>query len=285
MNYLTNFSIYNFLQWTIGGSALCYLLFCIGLRLWQNRLIFVPSSEFTITPEQIGLVAEEIWISVNSEEQIHGWWVPNPNSDGVLLYFHGNSGNISDNLAHTRRFYQLGMSVLLIDYRGYGRSLGKFPNEQQVYEDARLAWNYLLDKGIEGKDIIIYGHSLGGAIAIDLATEHPQAAGLIIESSFTKMLDIVNEQGIYDLFPVGWILTHKFDSISKLPQVKMPVLLIHGTADQTVPSWMSEALYQVAPEPKQLLIVSGGDHSNVATVSGEEYLQTVSNFCQQLCLN
>ncbi len=156
-------------------------------------------------------------------------------------HLHGNGLNIGANIAHASRFHQLGFSVLLIDYRGYGRSEGAFPNEKKVYQDAATAWNYLVQKlQIPPRHIFIYGHSLGGAIAIDLAVKHPNAAGLIVESSFTSIREVVAYRNLFWMFPVNLILTQRFESIKKLPQLRMPILFIHGTADSTVPFFMSQ---------------------------------------------
>ena len=217
-------------------------------------------------------------IKSHQVEYIHGWWLkPNQSNGKVILYLHGNGINIGANITHASRFSQLGFSVLLIDYRGYGRSQGRFPNEKRVCEDAAITWNYLVQqRKIAPSQIFIYGHSLGGAIAIDLAIKQPNAAGLIVESSFTSIRQVVAHRNIFRIFPVDLILTQRFDSIQKVP-----VLIIHGVSDVTIPAFMSEELYDAAPEPKKLLLVSGAGHNNVAEVASVEYLQAVLFFMQQ----
>lgn len=201
----------------------------------------------------------------------------------VLLYLHGNGINIGANIAHARRFHQLGFSVLLIDYRGYGRSEGNFPNEMGVYQDSVTAWNYLVkQRQISPSHIFIYGHSLGGAIAIDLAVKQKEAAGLIVESSFTSIREVVAYRNWFWMFPIDLILTQRFESIQKIPKLKMPVLFIHGTADLSLPSFMSQKLYDAAPEPKQLIFVPDAGHNNVADVAGVQYLQWVDSFVEQV---
>ena len=199
---------------------------------------------------------------------------------GVVLYLHGNGSNVGANVEHANRFHRLGLSVFLIDYRGYGKSQGDFPSESQVYEDAQLAWDYLVQqRGVNPNQIYIYGHSLGGAIAIDLAVRHPEAAGLIVEGSFTSTRAMVDfQKGLFWLFPIDLLLTQRFDSLSKVDRLQMPVLFIHGTADNVVPVEMSKKLFDAAPEPKQLYIVPDGGHNNVAQLGGAEYLQIVSQF-------
>ncbi|MEH2243489.1 alpha/beta hydrolase [Nostoc sp.] len=279
---------FQLLLWAGIIAAIAYCAICLFLFIEQPRFIFFPSAVIEKTPEFFNLPDDEVWLPVGVKtakvEHIHGWWIEakQPNAK-VLLYLHGNGINIGANIAHANRFHQLGFSVLLIDYRGYGRSEGMFPNEKRVYEDAVTAWNYLVQQQeIPPSRIFLYGHSLGGAIAIDLAVKHPQAAGLIVESSFTSIRDLITYRNMFWMFPVDLILTQRFDSIKKLPNLKMPVLFIHGAADSTVPSFMSQKLYAVAPEPKQLLLVPGADHNDTAVVAGLQYLQWVESFVQQV---
>jgi hypothetical protein len=230
---------------------------------------------------------EDVWLPVRTQsgqvERIHAWWIPAKSNNGkVLLYLHGNGENISANVSHAHRFYQLGFSILLIDYRGYGCSEGSFPNEMNVYQDAETAWNYLItQRKIAPQQIFIYGHSLGGAVAIDLAVKQSQAAGLIVEGTFTSVREVIDYRRSFRSFPIDLILHQRFESIKKLPQLKMPVLLIHGTADATVPSFMSQKLYTVAPEPKKLILVEGAGHNDLAKLSGKKYLQWVEEFVQK----
>ncbi|BAY76720.1 hypothetical protein NIES25_31770 [Nostoc linckia NIES-25] len=291
MNYNLQFIIPVFIRlllWAGIITTFTYLGVCLFLFISQTRFIFFPTAVIEKTPEFFNLAYEEVWLPVvvktGKVEQIYGWWIKNkqPNAK-VLLYLHGNGINIGANIAHANRFYQLGFSVLLIDYRGYGRSEGSFPNEKQVYEDAATAWNYLVQQQkILPKQIFIYGHSLGGAIGIDLAVKHPQAAGLIVESSFTSIRDLITYRKKFGMFPVDLILTQRFESIKKLPNLKVPVLFIHGVADLAVPSFMSQKLYAAAPEPKQLFLVPTAEHNNTAVVAGSEYLQWVESFVEQV---
>ncbi len=209
--------------------------------------------------------------------------VPHLNKGGlerVVLYLHGNGSNVGANVEHANRFHGLGLSVFLIDYRGYGKSQGDFPSESRVYEDAEQAWDYLVQqRGINPHQIYIYGHSLGGAIAIDLAVRHPEAAGLIVEGSFTSVRAMVDYQKPqFGMFPIDFLLTQRFDSLAKVDRLQIPVLFIHGTADTVVPSQMGKKLFDAAPEPKQLYMVPDGGHNNAAQIGGAEYLRVVSKF-------
>lgn len=265
-------------------AAIFYTAACLYLYFQQTRFIFFPSPVVDITPKFFNLNYQEVWLPVKTNsgkvERINGWWIPasQPNAK-VLLYLHGNGINIAANAEHANRFHQMGFSVLLIDYRGYGRSEGSFPTEMQVYQDAVTAWNYLVQaRQIQPSQIYIYGHSLGGAVAIDLAVQHSDAAGLIVEGSFTSVRDVVDYQAIYRIFPVNLLLHQQFDSIKKVRSLKMPVLFIHGTADWKVPASMTEKLYAAAPQPKQLLLVSEAGHNNTAEIAGAKYFQTVQKF-------
>jgi uncharacterized protein len=213
-------------------------------------------------------------------ERLHGWWIPARGREtGVLLYLHGNGVNIGANVEHANRFHRLGLSVLLMDYRGYGQSDGGFPSEQQVYADAEANWQYLTQtRQIDPQRIVIYGHSLGGAIAINLASQHPEAAGLIVQGSFTAIRPMVDLRMPNSIFPTDLILTQHFDSIRKVPNLKLPVLYIHGLEDDETPPEMTKALYEASPQPKQLYLVPGAGHNNVAQVAGPEYLQVVGRF-------
>ena len=273
--------------------VIAYIAICIFLVLVQKRFIFFPSSVIEITPENVNLSYENVWLPVSEKkgklEQIHGWWIPansyRSDFQDVVLYFHGNGANIGAHVEQAYKFHKLGFDVLLIDYRGYGRSTGNFPSEAQIYQDIEIVWNYLVNqRQINPQNILVYGHSLGGAIAIELATRHPQMAGLIIKSSFTSMQNIVNARGgIYKFFPLKLLLHQKFDSISKLRKLELPILLIHGTEDLLVPAYMSEELFAVTPAKiKDLYIVPGANHNNVTAIAGDEYLHRINQFVNQL---
>lgn len=265
-------------------AAIAYLAVCVLLYFQQTRFIFFPSSVIEVTPKAFNRKYQDVWIPVlaasGKVEKMHGWWIPaaTPNAK-VLLYLHGNGVNIGANAAHADRFHQMGFAVLIIDYRGYGLSEGSFPNEKSVYLDAATAWDYLVkQRQIQPSNIFIYGHSLGGAIAIDLALQQPKAAGIIIESSFTSIQNVVNLRGQFKLFPINFILNQRFDSINKVKNLQMPALFIHGTDDLIVPVNMSKQLYAATPEPKQLIIVPNAGHNDVAEVANLQYFQVVKEF-------
>lgn len=244
----------------------------------------MPSREIKKTPAIYQLPYQDVYVSVESpdgqKERIHGWWIPAQNqSDKTLLYLHGSALNIGANVDHGHRFHNLGFSVFLVSYRGYGLSDGEFPSEDQMYADAEAAWDYLVkQKGIDPERIFIYGHSIGGAIAIDLATRHPDAAGLIVEATFTSIFDMARLKYGYRFLPMGLIVEQKFDSLKIVGRLNVPVLYLHGTEDDRVPSEMSRRLYEKTTSAKRLKFITGGGHNNSAAIGGEDYLRSIREF-------
>jgi uncharacterized protein len=273
------------------AAVVAYIAACLFLFLRQNHFIFFPSKTIAATPSDLNLQYEEVWIPVPSSrskrqsEYLHSWWLPAQGPDQkVVLHLHGNGSNISGNLSQALRLHQAGFTVLMVDYRGYGRSQGAFPTEASVYQDAQAAWAYLVQqRGIAPKQLVLFGHSLGGAIAIDLALIQPDAAGLVVQSSFTSMRAMIDPARFW-MLPVDWLLTQRFDSLTKVRSLKMPVLYIHGTADATIPATMSEALFAASPQPKRLFLVAGAGHNDVAEVGDAEYLQVLKQFEEQIAL-
>lgn len=263
----------------LGSLTGLYILLCVYLVVWQNRLIFDPATTLEKFPQRYDLAATEVWLPLRKKEGLHGWWLPtqNPNAD-VLLFLHGNSSNVGDNLFHAKRFVQLGFSVLLMDYRGFGQSRGRFPSEAQVYEDAQAMYDYLTTtRRIPPEKILVYGHSLGGAIAIELVSKNP-VAGLIAEGTFTSISDMATHTGKYSFLPINLLLHQRFESLTKIAGLTTPTLFIHGAADETIPVKMSHILYQTAIAPKKLLIVEEAGHTNVATTAGDTYDQAILDF-------
>ena len=202
----------------------------------------------------------------------------------TLLYMHGNDQNIGydHDVNNAVRMHGQGYNVLMIDYRGYGKSMGGEPSEAKVYEDAEAACNYLLKRRSMPQRTFIYGHSLGGAIAIDLAMHHPEAAGLIVESTFTSMSDMGRREYSYlNYMPVNWLLNQRFDSLGKVGRLKIPVLFIHGTLDKKVPWQMSRRLFDKTPQPKYLQLIEGGRHSNNSSIAWLKYRDALNAFVQK----
>ena len=280
-----------YFKFLIGATGVALVLYTFtSTFLWarQAHFIFSPKRIIANTPAEYQLPFEDVYVTVNDEtgkkERIHAWWIPAEYpSDRYLLYFHGSALNIGANINHARRFHHMGFSVLLVSYRGYGKSDGTFPSEAQVYSDAQAAWNYLVEqKGIDPGAIFTYGHSLGGAVAIQLAISNPTAGGLIVEAAFTSIADLARRMPKYRIFPIELIVRQRFDSLEKVSQLQVPVLYIHGTNDQLVPHEMTRELYQRTSSPKKLKLILGGGHNNSASVGGAEYLNAVREFINQV---
>lgn len=268
----------------IGLGALAYTSICILLLFQQQRLIFFPSRTLEHIPSLYHLRYQNVWLPVTTADgvvQIHGWWIPADKPQAkVLLYLYHNAINIGANISQANSFHKLGYSVLLIDYRGFGLSEGDSPSESQVYQDAQIAWNYLTQqRRIPAKKIFIYGHSLGGAIAINLAVKHPEAAGLIVQSSLTSMRDMTKRFGIFWLLPVDFLLRQRFESLEKIKLLKIPVLFIHGTDDPQIPAEMSQKLFAAAPHPKKLILIPKVGHDNNMS---EKYYLEVKQFIENV---
>jgi uncharacterized protein len=276
------------LLWPLGVGVSFYMLLCVGLAVGQRRLIFVPDRTLAYTPAQRNIPYETVWIPVpGTQQSLHGWWLPaQGRARGTLLYLHGNGGNISINLEQAIRLRNLGVSVLLVDYRGYGQSQGGFPKEASVYADARAAWDYLRNvRRLEADSIVVYGHSLGGAIAIDLIHDHPEAAGLIVQSSFTSIEATAQRQWFGRFVPLDWLVNQRFDSLAKVPALKVPTLYLHGTADELFPTSMAQQLFNATPSPKTLELFPGAGHNNVASVGGDRYQAVLQTFLRQIFPN
>ena len=273
---------------SVAVVALLYLLVCVYMWAAQAQYIFLPEAVLQTTPADLGMKFEEVRIPVGDgvdQGELYGWWIPALNSEApTFVYLHGNHRNIGSNLEHTLRLHSLGYNVLLMDYRGFGKSSGGKPSEKKVYEDAEASWQYLLrQRHVKPQKTFIYGHSLGGAIAMDLAVRHPEAAGLIIESTFTSMQAMSELE--YGFLPVELLLNQRFEALKKIAQLKIPVLLIHGTLDKKVPVQMARQLYEAAPQPKTLVLIEGGEHGNSATVGWVQYRDALSAFMRSNEIN
>ncbi|MEL6489200.1 MAG: alpha/beta fold hydrolase [Cyanobacteria bacterium J06621_3] len=243
--------------------------------LWamQPRLMYHPTHVLQTTPASHNLAYEDVWVPTTAEasasEKLHGWWIPHSKrAIGTLIYFHGAGLNIGFNVTQAFWLRQLGFNVLLIEYRGYGLSEGRFPTEASLYQDAETALAYLTqERQLPEDTIYAYGHSLGGAIAINLASHHPNLAGLIVHNSFTSMAEMVARSNYARWFPVQWMLTQRFDSLQKVSQLQVPMLLIHAKGDPLIPVEMGERLFEAARSPhKELVLVDTDVHHNAASV-------------------
>ncbi len=262
--------------------ALRLLLFvvlaAVGTLWWQQpAMIFYPSPGLVTTPVEAGLVYEEVKLTTADGVSLHGWYLPNPTSKKTLLFFHGNAGNISHRLDSLLIFHRLGLNVLIMDYRGYGRSEGN-PGEDGLYRDADAAWQYLIEqRGNKAEDIVIMGRSLGGAVATWLAAKQKPVA-LIVESTFTSVREMARE-----LFPLlSWLtpLRYRFDSASVMEDIRCPVLVVHSREDEIIPYTLGKKLYDTARQPKRFLEIRGG-HNGGFLLSQPQYERGLRTFLRE----
>ncbi len=233
------------------------------LKYFEKTGVFFPSRQISITPKDMGLDYEEVFLQSPDDLTIHGWFCKANQDKGTILFFHGNAGNISHRLELIRKFIEVNLNVFIIDYRGYGKSQGK-TSENGLYLDALWAYNYLVkEKNIPPKKIFLYGESLGAAVAIDLASRIPVGA-VIIQGGFSSGLDMAKV--IFPWVPrlliklIGGI---KFSSDAKIKNIKAPMLFIHSKEDEVVPFSLGEKLFKLAPLPKELYVIRGGHNDCV----------------------
>ncbi|MFN2349369.1 MAG: alpha/beta hydrolase, partial [Thioalkalivibrio sp.] len=246
----------------------------------QDGLIYLPMSALVTTPAEQGMDYEDVRVTTDDGVALHGWFVPAPDPRGVLLFFHGNAGNISHRMASINIFRDLGLSVFIMDYRGYGQSEGR-PSEAGLRQDARAAWHWLTQtRAIPAQEIVVFGRSLGAAVAADLAAEHPPGA-LILESAFTSAADLGAE--VYPWLPVRQLLRHRYELIETLPAVDAPLLIAHSRDDEIVSFEHAKRLMLVAHDRAVLLEMEGG-HNDGFLRSGTRYVRGLGDFSTHTCL-
>ena len=225
------------------------------MYLQQAAMTFYPERALGATPASWGLAYEDVFLSAQDGVRLHGWYIPRQGSKRVLLFMHGNAGNISHRGESIAVFHRLGLNVLIFDYRGYGKSHGS-PSERGLYQDAAAAWHYLIGtRGFRGEDIILFGRSLGGAVAAKLASE-VQAGSVILESTFSSARDVA--ASLFPLLSRLVVLRYDFDTASYLKSVTSPILVLHSPEDDIIPFYLGERVYQAAGEPKVFVEMQGG---------------------------
>ena len=241
--------------WIVGILLLFYVAITALLYVFQSKFIYFPSRQVLVTPASIGLAFDEVRLQTEDGVSIAGWYVPADEDSKIVLFFHGNGGNISHRLDTIEILHRMGLSVLMIDYRGYGQSEGS-TDEQGTYLDAEAAWRYLVEeRQFEPERIIILGRSLGGGVASWLAWQHPPKA-LILEASFTSVTDMAGQQ--YPFLPTKWLTRNRYDTASRLPEIEVPVFIVHSPSDDVIPYSHGRRLFELANEPKVFLEIEGG---------------------------
>jgi len=259
----------------IAVFIIIYLFSAIYKFLTQSYDVYHPKKEITATPFDIRLYFEEVIFKSSDGINLSGWFLPVRNHKGVILILHGSGENISNGLTLIDYFYRkLGLSVFIIDYRGYGKSEGR-PTEKGTYLDARAAWEYLTGpRKIKPQEIIIFGRSLGGPIAAWLAKEVKPRA-LILDSTFTSIKDIAVQ--MYPYLPVRKFFRFNYSTIEYLKEIVSPVLIIHSSEDDYIPFSYALKLYNTVKEPKQFLKITG-EHNNNYITSEKIYIEGIKSF-------
>jgi len=259
------------------GVVAGLLLIVAAIRYLENSFIYAPPRfpEGFPPAHSSPVPVEDVWLITQDNVRLNAWYLPSPGSRKALLWFHGNAENIGYGLGQAVFYSRLGVNVLAVDYRGYGRSEGS-PEEAGVYRDADAAYNYLVQvRHIQPGNIIVFGHSLGGAVAIDLASRR-ECGGLIVQSSFTSIRDMARRAFRVPFFE--YIPKSQFNSLAKIQRVRAAILIVHGTRDETVPFSMGQRLFAAAPEPKLFFPIKGAGHNDVIVIGGEALLRRWQSF-------
>ncbi|MGM0554333.1 MAG: alpha/beta hydrolase [Pseudomonadota bacterium] len=256
--------------------VLGYSVLVAAVYLGQDRMIFMPTERHIATPEAAGLSYEDVYLEPEPGVRLHGWYLPGPGDDAsVLLFLHGNAGNVSHRLRSLEQFHRLGLAVLIVDYRGYGYSTGE-PGEAGLYADGDAAWAYLVnDRDYRPDEIVLFGRSLGAAVAARMAAERLPGA-VILESAFTSGADLGAE--VYPWLPVRWLLRHRFPIREQLPAISAPLLIAHSREDEIVPFRHAQRLREAAPDAR-LLEMRGG-HNDAFLTTAEDYIAGLRAFLE-----
>ncbi len=248
------------------------------VRGLADRVIFQPSSGMDVRPEQLGLDAEELYLRTDDGVRVHAFWLPAPGADRAILFLHGNAGNASHRLPNAGELVRLRAHVLLLDYRGYGKSQGS-PSQAGVYSDARAGLEHIAQaRALPPERTILFGRSLGAAVAVDLAQDQP-LAGVILESAWSSLADVA---GHALWLPVGRLLGGMFDSAAKISRVRAPLLFFHGDRDRTVPIELGRRLYAAAPDPKAFWVIRAAGHNDTTLIGGRAYFERFQRFLDEV---
>ena len=244
------------------------------LRWFERANLYFPSRALAADPGLLGLAFEDLRLTAADGTALHAWFVPLQEDSPVILLCHGNAGNIASRLDKLLALRRAGAAVLLFDYRGYGRSAGR-PDEQGTYQDAEAAYLWLADvKKVPAGRIFIHGESLGGAVTVELALRR-RAAGLVLESTFTSVVEMCRR--VFPFLPARLVVRLRYDSLSKIPRLSCPLLLLHSPDDDLVPFAMGRRLFAAAPEPKAFVELRGG-HNDGFRESGPAYERAIAGF-------
>ncbi len=266
-------------HWLIPAFLLAVVLLAMTTDVLERMFVYYPTKELTDTPAALGIPYQDVYPVTEDAIRLHGWYFPHPGAPHTILIFHGNAGNISHRLGWIQMLRELNAHILIVDYRGYGRSEGK-PSEKGLYRDAAACHQWWArERSGDGSRMVLLGKSLGGAVAVDLACRVP-VDGLILQSTFTTAWDMAKT-----ILPVGLLqpLTSvRFDSASKISGIRCPKLFIHGNRDDIIPFRLGRRLFEAAPPPKEFYEVAGANHNDLVISAGAAYVERIRAFLAAL---
>lgn len=256
----------------VRSAVLLALVLVVLLMVFESKLIYFPT-RYPAGNWTLPSATREVSFSAIDGVELHGWWMTAPGATRTVLYAHGNGGNLTTRREVAIGLRDLGMNVLIFDYRGYGKSEGS-PSEEGLYRDAEAALKWLSDQGVASEDVVLFGESLGTAVMAEMAVRHPVAA-IILEAPFTSMPAMARRVlGV----PVGWLMRHRFDTLSKVPRFTAPLMVIHGTDDDLVPYEFGQQVVEAAPGPRRLYTVQGAHHNDIMESAGAPYFLAIASF-------
>ena len=264
-----------------GMIVLFLALYGVFLVSCERRIIYHPHKypEGNWNSSSSSVSREDVHFTASDGVRLHGWYIPSAGAKATLLWFHGNAGNITHRLGNIEMLKPLNLNIFIFDYRGYGKSEGE-PDEKGIYSDSQAAYDWLVKvKNILPGEIILFGRSLGGICAVEVASGN-SAAGLILESVFPSAGKMAEK--IFPVLPLGGAIKSRFDAISKVPDLKLPKLFIHGTQDEIVPYKLGRELFSVAADPKEFYDIQGAGHNDTFLVGGAGYFNALGQFIKNV---
>lgn len=243
----------------------------------ERHFIFFPTRPLMFTPSEWGMDFEDVFFITSDGVKLNAWLIDAGENTPMILWFHGNAGNIADRVENAKLLFDRGLSLFMVDYRGFGKSEGE-PSERGINEDGQSAYSYLLSRGIAPGRIIVFGRSLGGTVAVSVASCNP-CAGVILESTFTNMADMAKRH--FPVIPGMGGFKLKFPSIDRIGSIEKPILFIHGDEDELVPYELGRRLFDAAPAKKEFYTVGGAHHNDTCYIGGKEYFDRFEKFARE----
>jgi fermentation-respiration switch protein FrsA (DUF1100 family) len=244
----------------------------------EDKLIFYPSAEIILTPRHVGLEFQDLFFTTADGVRLNGWFVPHRDASVTLVWFHGNAGNISHRVENIKLLHEkVKINIFIFDYRGYGRSEGDI-SEAGTYQDGVAALEFVGKQlGVKAENLIIFGRSLGAAVAVEMAGRHESRA-LILESPFVSIPEMA--KSVFPLLPIGSLLQTRYDNLEKIAKIKGPLLVLHGDRDEVIPYDHGRRVFNAAPGPKDFYTISGASHNDTYIVGGDAYFQRLRSFIE-----